>query len=351
MSPARLGTTAPATEDSLDASLSEPRAATIRALESCEGDVLVLGAGGKMGPTLTRMVRRALDATPGGTHRRVVAVLRQVREVGAAPALDGIGIDSVQCDLLDRDAVTALPDAPSVLFLAGQKFGTASAPARTWMVNAVLPALVAERYRHSRIVVFSTGNVYPLVPVASGGAREGSPLGPVGEYAASCLARERVFENAAATWDTRVAVMRLNYAIDLRYGVLTDLALAVQRGDPIALDMGHVNVIWQRDANRAAIELLAHAASPPCVVNVTGPDVLAVRTLAEELGRRLGRAPCFTGEERTDALLSDSARMRALLGPAEMPLETMLDWVCEWVRAGRRVLAKPTHFATRDGAF
>jgi len=341
---------APRSEGELDALLSEPREATVAALARASGDLVVLGAGGKMGPTLARMAARAAERAAGGTRRRVIAVSRFSSEP-AVRALREAGVETVRCDLLDRDAVRRLPDAANVVFMAGQKFGTSEAPSRTWMLNVVVPAICAERYAGARIVAFSTGNVYPLVPVTSGGAREADATGPVGEYAASCVGRERVFEHYAERDGTRVAIARLNYAMDLRYGVLTDLAVALVRGEPISLTMGHVNVIWQRDAVCAALELLPLAAVPPLVVNVTGSETLSVRELAIALGKRLGREPRFEGREANDALLSDTARLRSLLGAPEMPIETMLDWVAEWVREGRPLLGKPTHFETRDGAF
>ncbi|HEX2780371.1 MAG TPA: NAD-dependent epimerase/dehydratase family protein, partial [Gemmatimonadaceae bacterium] len=319
-------------------------------LRACPGDVVVLGAGGKMGPTLARMVARAAEAADGERRRRVIAVSRFATG-GAEQGLHEAGIETIRCDLLNHRAVERLPDAPNVIYMAGQKFGTTDAPSRTWMHNVVVPALCAERYQHARIVAFSTGNVYPLVPVSGSGARESDPVAPVGEYAASCVGRERVFEHYAATRDTRVAIVRLNYAIDLRYGVLVDLALAILDARPIPLTMGHVNVIWQGDANRAAIELLPHVTTPPLVVNVTGAEVLPVRELARELGTRLGREPRFEGKEAHDALLSDTSRMRSMLAPPETPLDAMLDRVAEWTRAGRPLLGKPTHFETRDGAF
>jgi nucleoside-diphosphate-sugar epimerase len=199
-------------------------------------------------------------------------------------------------------------------------------------------------------VAFSTGNVYPLVPVLFGATEETKP-GPVGEYAASCLGRERVFEFYSTTHRTPVAIMRLNYAIDLRYGVLVDLAQQIMARVPISVSMGYVNIIWQGDANRAALEMLPLAGSPPFVLNVTGSDTLSVRTLAMELGNRLGAQPRFSGTEASDALLSDTSRFRARLGGPQMPVETMLDWVADWVRSGRPLLAKPTHFETRDGSF
>lgn len=341
---------APVSEDALDELLSRPRAQTVDALTRCPGDIVVLGAGGKMGPTLARMAARAAEAADGGMRRRVIAVSR-FTSGAARDALASHGVETISADLLDAAAVARLPDAPNVIYMAGQKFGTTDAPSRTWMMNVVVPARCAERYANARIVAFSTGNVYALVPVSSGGAREEMEPRPVGEYAWSCLGRERVFEHFAATRSTRVAIVRLNYAIDMRYGVLTDLAVQIDQGTPIPLAMGHVNVIWQGDANRIALESLPHAAAPPFVLNVTGADTLSVRSLATELGQRLGTAPRFTGAEAPDALLSDTARMRAHFGAPEVGVDQMLDWVAEWVREGRPLLGKPTHFEARDGSF
>jgi nucleoside-diphosphate-sugar epimerase len=335
----------PSTESELDDLLSAPRAATAAALESCPGDVVILGAGGKMGPTLARMVRRAAR-----DDRRVIAVSRWSSSA-AARSLEEHGVVTIACDLLDRDAVARLPGAPNVIFMAGQKFGTTGAPALTWGMNTIVPANCAERYRDARIVAFSTGNVYPLTPVDAGGSAEGDPPAPVGEYAASCLGRERVFELYADRNGTRVSIVRLNYAIDLRYGVLVDLAVKVFRGEVIPLAMGSVNIIWQGDANRAAIECLPHASTPPFILNVTGAEQLRVRTLAEELGRRMGRTPRFTGEERPDALLSNTSRMRSLFAPPEVSVDEMLDRVAHWVTNGGALLGKPTKFEARDGQF
>jgi nucleoside-diphosphate-sugar epimerase len=333
------------TEAELDEALSTPRAETTAALAECPGDVVVLGAGGKMGPTLARMVRRA--ATDG---RRVIAVSRW-SSTAAERALNDAGVETLACDLLDRAAVARLPDAPNVIFMAGQKFGTTGAPALTWGMNTLVPANCAERYRAARIVAFSTGNVYALTPIASGGSRETDTPAPVGEYAASCLGRERVFELYAERYGTRVAIVRLNYAIDLRYGVLVDLALRVAREEEIPVAMGYVNVIWQGDANRIAIECLPHAAAPPFVVNVTGSETLSVRTLAERLGERLRRTVRFSGVEREDALLSSTARMRATFAPPEVTIDEMLDRVADWVAHDGPLLGKPTKFEARDGKF
>jgi nucleoside-diphosphate-sugar epimerase len=333
------------TEQELDDLLSTPRAETVAALEACPGDIVVLGAGGKMGPTLARMAARARrDA------RRVIAVSRW-SSAGAERALNDAGVETIRCDLLDPEAVERLPDAPNVIFMAGQKFGTTDAPAMTWAMNTVVPANCARRYRSSRIVAFSTGNVYPLTPVERGGSREDDAPAPVGEYAASCLGRERIFELYAARYDTRVAIFRLNYAIALRYGVLVDVALRVHRGEPVPVDMGHVNVIWQGDANRIALECLPLASAPPFVVNVTGAETLSVRSLAEWFGERFGRSVRFAGSERPDALLSNASRMQRTFAAPEVSLGQMREWVARWIEQGGALLGKPTKFEARDGSF
>jgi nucleoside-diphosphate-sugar epimerase len=344
------GPAAPRSEEELDALLSAPHEATIAALARTSGDIVVLGAGGKMGPTLACMAARARDHVARGARRRIIAVSRFTAD-GTEQMLHRSGVETIKCDLLDRDAVARLPDALNVVYMAGQKFGTRDAPSRTWMMNVVAPAICAERYAGARVVAFSTGNVYPLVPAAGGGARETDATGPVGEYAQSCVGRERVFEHFAATRDTNVAIVRLNYAIALRYGVLTDLALKVAYGHPVSLAMGYVNVIWQGDANRAALELLPHASNPPLAVNVTGTATLSVRELAAALGARLGREPKLEGVEAPDALLSNTDRMQELIGAPAMELDTMLDWVADWVKRERPLLGAATHFEARDGQF
>jgi nucleoside-diphosphate-sugar epimerase len=333
------------TEAELDDLLSAPRAETSAALAACPGDVIILGAGGKMGPTLARMARRAAQDA-----RRVVAVSRW-SSTAAERALNDAGVETVRCDLLDRDAVAKLPDAPNVVFMAGQKFGTTGAPAMTWGMNTVVPAICAERFKSSRITVFSTGNVYALTPVEAGGSRENDAPAPVGEYAASCLGRERVFELCSERFHTPVAIVRLNYAIDLRYGVLVDIATRVFQGEAVPVDMGYVNVIWQGDANRIAIECLARASSPPFVVNVTGDATLSVRRLAESFAARFGKKASFKGNERPDALLSNTARMRASFAPPSTSLDEMIERVADWIEHGGALLGKPTKFEARDGNF
>lgn len=303
-----------------------------------------------MGPTVTRLLVRAAADSGAGAPRRIVAVSRfSTPELETHLRADGA--ETLACDLLDRDALARVPDAPNVIFLAGQKFGTRQAPSLTWAMNVMVPTLCAERFRASRIVALSTGNVYPLTRAAAGGSREEDPPAPIGEYAMSCLGRERVFEHAAERWGTPVSLLRLNYANDLRYGVLTDLAVKVWRHEPIDLTMGHVNVIWQGDAARVTVRALGIAATPAVVLNVTGPETLAVRALAERLGTLLGREPVFAGTEAADALLSNARRMTQLVDEPLLPTDALLTMVAAWVREGRPLLGKPTRFEERGGAF
>jgi nucleoside-diphosphate-sugar epimerase len=335
----------PRSEEELEEALSRPSAALSATLARLPGDLIILGAGGKMGPSLARLARRA-DPT-----RRIVAVSRWSSH-DAEHALQTVGVETIRADLRDPQALTALPNAPNIVFMAGQKFGTSGNPSTTWAMNAGVPAFVAERYAGARVVVFSTGNVYPLTPAVRGGSVEADEPAPVGEYAFSCLARERLFGAAAARHGTLVSIVRLNYAHDLRYGVLTDLAVRVASRQPVDLAMGYVNVIWQGDANAYALAALAHATAPePYVVNVAGPDVLRVADLAAALGARMGVEPIFTGSEAPDALLSRSTRMRELLDEPLLPLDTLLDWVADWVSRGGPLLNKPTGFEQRDGRF
>jgi nucleoside-diphosphate-sugar epimerase len=294
------------------------------------------------------MVQRA--ATALGDGRRVFAVSRWSNAAQAA-RLDALGVQRLTADLLADGAVDALPIVPNVFYLAGQKFGTRDAPAQTWMTNTVLPARVVDRLREARFVAFSTGNVYPLTPRQGSGSREDDALAPIGEYAASCVGRERVFEDAAQRWGTRSVLIRLNYAVDLRYGVLVDLAQRLLAGTPIELAMGAVNCIWQGDANAIAVRALAHAAAPPLALNVTGGEQLSVREVALTLGRLLGCTPRFAGEEGTDALLSDTARAQALFGRPSVDGATLIAWVADWLGRGGATLGKATHFERRDGAF
>jgi nucleoside-diphosphate-sugar epimerase len=335
-------------ETAMDELLSRPTRPLVEALGALEGDLLILGAGGKMGPSLARLAQRA--TREAGVSRRIVAVSR-FSDRALRDWLQRAGVETVAADLLEPDQLAGLPEAPNVVLMAGQKFGTAGDAPRTWAVNALLPGLVATRFRRSRIVAFSTGNVYPLWPADSDGPTETDPPLPVGEYAQSALARERILEFGSRRHATPMAILRLNYAIEPRYGVLRDLADRVQAGRPVDLSMGKVNLIWQRDANAIALRALAHCRVPPLVLNVTGRPAHSVRWLAEELGRRLERVPVFAGTEGDTALLSDAREMEARFGPPEVSIATMLDQVAAWVRQGGRSLGKPTHFEERSGRF
>jgi dTDP-4-dehydrorhamnose reductase len=335
-------------EAQLEELLSRPSPADVAFARTLAGDVLVLGAGGKMGPSLARRVRRACGAA--GVERRVIAASR-FSEPGVADALERDRIEAVACDLLDPVSLERLPEAGDVLYLAGRKFGSASRPDLTWAHNTVVPTQVARRFASSRIVVFSTGNVYPLVDASSTGSVETDPPGPVGEYAQSCLGRERVFEYFSLEQGTRCLLFRLNYATDLRYGVLSDVARKVWAGQPVDLTVPRVNAIWQGDANSYAFRALGLADSPAAVLNVTGSGSIAVRDAAELFARRLGREARFAGEEGPAALLSDASRCRARLGEPEVPLGRLLEWTAAWVEAGGRDLGKPTKFERSDGRF
>jgi len=335
-------------EEALEELLSRPSVAEVAFARSLDGDVMVLGAGGKMGPSLARRVRRALDSA--GSSGRVLAVAR-FSSPALASELQRDGIEPLACDLLDPAQVAQLPSARNVLYLAGRKFGSADRPDLTWAQNVVVPGLVAPRFADSRIVVFSTGNVYPLVSPGDRGCTEEDPLGSVGEYAQTCVGRERVFEHASHERGTPCLFLRLFYAVDLRYGTLVDLARNVHAGRPVDLRAAHVNAIWQGDANSYAFRALDLCGAPPRPLVVTGPEVVTVRAAAEEFGRRFGRPPLFTSSPSGPALLGDPGRCLSLLGPPEVDLERLIGWVAAWVGQGGRSLGKPTHFEATDGRF
>lgn len=333
----------------LDERLSRPTPGVLQTLTRVSGDVMVLGAGGKIGPTLARMVRRACDEL-GQTSRRVMAVSRFSSQAAAA-SMQQWGIQTIACDLTQYRAVQELPDAPNLLFLAGQKFGTSEAPGRTWIANTLVPALVAERFADSRITALSTGCVYPLVPVSGPGSGEDDVLDPPGEYANSCLGRERIFQYYSAANKTPVILVRLCYAIDLRYGVLLDLAQKVFQQQPVDLNMGWTHVIWQGDASARVVQCLEHVAVPAQVINLTGPERLSVRSLAARLGELLERVPVFAGQEGSTAWVWNAARSCDWFGPPAVSVEEMLQATAAWVLQGGETLHRPTHFEVRDGRF
>jgi nucleoside-diphosphate-sugar epimerase len=336
MIPAALTTVA-----DLESELSRPSDADVACLRRLDGDILILGAAGKMGPSLARLCRRAADAAD--RPRRIIAVSRHQQ---SEP-----GIEAIPADLLDREQVSRLPGCPNVLYLAGRKFGSTGNPELTWAMNTVVPANVAERFRNSRIVVFSTGNVYPLRAPAGGGSRESDAPDPVGEYAQSCLGRERIFDYYSRRNETWCLFFRLNYAVDLRYGVLVDIARKVHAGVPVPLSVPAFNVIWQRDANSYALRSLEYCETPPAILNVTGPETLSVRSVAAWFADRFGRQCVFEGEEGQAALLSDASACQALLGHPHVTAEDLMEMVAVWIEAGGPSLDKPTHFEVSDGRF
>jgi nucleoside-diphosphate-sugar epimerase len=336
------------TEDTLDDLLTAPSQRLVRDMERVEGDILILGAGGKMGPSLALLAKKAVALS--SCEKRIITVSRFTDPI-AARLMEQNGIEAIPADLLEDGALDALPDAPNVIFMAGRKFGTDGQEALTWAMNAWLPALVAKRYRRSRIVVFSSGNIYPMVPVHSGGATEETAPGPVGEYGMSCLGRERMFEYGSIAYGTPVLLYRLNYAVDLRYGVLHDIASNILAGIPIQAATPSFNCIWQGDANEMALRSLLLARSPANRMNITGPETVSTRQAARVLGKHLGVEPVFAGEGQELAYLSNAAKAMEAFGYPSVSMETMLRWQAEWILQGGRALGKPTHFEERKGTF
>ncbi|WP_212003552.1 NAD(P)-dependent oxidoreductase [Chitinophaga sp. HK235] len=328
--------------------LLQPSAALVAEMAALEGDILILGVGGKIGPSLAKLAKQAIDKS--GVPRKVIGVSR-LTEPGLKEQLEQDGIETIAADLMNEEDLAALPDVKNVLYLAGTKFGTTGKEAFTWAMNAYLPGRVAEKYRNSRIVVYSTGNVYPLTPVLAGGAAESMAPAPVGEYGQSCLGRERVFQHFSGKYNTPLLIYRLNYANDLQYGVLLEIAKSVRDGKPIDLRMGHVNVIWQGDANEMALRSFTHCAVPAKLLNITGPETAPVRWIAGEFGRIFGKAPVFLHEEETTALLSNAAESFRLFGYPKVSLKEMIGLTAAWMEQGGRTISKATHFQEREGQF
>ncbi len=328
--------------------LSTPDPHVIDTMRHLEGDLIFLGVGGKMGPTIVRMAKRAIDAA--GVDKRIVGVSR-FSSPGLREQLESEGIDTITGDLLDRDFLNQLPEIENVIFMAGRKFGSTGEEWYTWAMNVYVPGMVAERFFRSRLVVFSTGNVYPLTSIESGGSRETDRPEPVGEYAQSCLGRERMFQHFSMRFKSPAVFIRLNYAIELRYGVLVDVAQKVFDNQPISLKMGYANVIWQGDANAQILRSLNHVETPPRIINITGPDIISIRWLAQKFGEEFGKEPILTDQESETALLSNTDQAAKLFGKPTISLEQMIEWISQWIAAEHPTLNKPTHYEIRDGKF
>jgi len=325
-----------------------PSDVLISEMARIDGDIMILGAGGKMGPPLTLLARQAADAA--GVKKKIIAVAR-FSEPGLQGQLEAQGINTIAADLLDDKQLQQLPEAKNILYLAGTKFGTTGKEFFTWAMNSYLPGRVAEKFKKSRIVVFSTGNVYPLKQVDSGGASESDAPEPIGEYAQSCLGRERVFQYFSTQNNTPTLIYRLNYAIDVTYGVLLDIATAVKERKPVDLRMGYVNVIWQGEANEFALRCLTHCSVPPKILNVTGPETASVRQIALAFGKLFGTEPVFKNQEEKTALLSNASECYRLFGPRKTTIDQMIEVIGKWIQSGGKVLEKPTHFQEREGKF
>jgi nucleoside-diphosphate-sugar epimerase len=328
----------------LDDLLCRPSRALIDELNKVDGDIMVLGVGGKMGPTLAGLAKAALP------DRRVIGVAR-FSEAGVREWLQARGIETINCDLLDEAAIRRLPQVPNIIFMAGRKFGAEGNLALTWAMNSHVPALVAQAFPTSRIVAFSTGCVYPFAPVNGKGSDEGMPPDPPGEYAQSCVGRERMFEYFSRQFKTPGRLFRLNYAIDMRYGVLHDIATKVFKGTPIDIRLGHVNIIWQGDASAQALRCLAHCDTPTSPINVSGHEILAVRDLAAQFGKLLGKTPVITGKEEPTAWLTNTSQAVKLFGLPIVDTAQLIAWTADWVARSMPSLGKPTKYEVRDGRY
>lgn len=332
----------------LEQELLRPSDRLIADIYKIEGDIMLLGVGGKMGPSMAKLAKLAIDQA--GIKKRIIGVSR-FSDASAREELEAAGIETISADLLNEDDLAGLPDVPNIIYLAGTKFGTTGKEAFTWAMNAYLPGRVAERFKNSNIVAFSTGNVYPFTPVTSGGLSEDHPVAPVGEYGQSCLGRERIFQHFSEKNNTPVLIYRLNYAIDLRYGVLLEIAKAVNEGRAIDLTTGNVNVIWQGDANEIAIRALLHCSTPAKLLNVTGPETLSVKWLAEQFGLMMNKQPIFEHEVQPTALLNNASEAHKLFGYPRVTIREMLEMTVSWLQGGGKISNKPTHFQERKGQF
>ena len=336
------------TEDQLEAILSEPTPELAADLKKLNGDIMILGVGGKIGPSLGQMASHAMKEA--GLKKKVYGV-DYVFSKENRQRLEKAGVKLIECNLLDRDAVAKLPDIENIVFMAGKKFGSTGAEHDTWAMNVFMPGIVSDRFRKSRFSVFSSGNIYGLSPIGTGGGTEATPINPMGDYAQSVVGRERMFEYASHHYGTKVLQFRLCYAIDLRYGVLLDVAEKVNAGKPVDVTMGYYNCIWQGDVNAQALRSLLLAEAPPRILNITGPETVSVRYVATRFGALLGKKPIIEGQEAPNAILANAASANAAFGYPKVALEQMMQWIAHWVKIGGPTLNKPTHYETRDGKF
>ena len=332
----------------LEVRLSDPSPGVVEAMAKLKGDLLILGAGGKVGPTLAQMAAKAVAAS--GVKRKVYGV-SAVFDKGVRKNLESLGIETIKTDLMKDGALDELPDAPNLVYMCGQKFGSTGAEWFTWGINVLLAGISARRYRDARIVAFSSGNIYPFEPIGTGGATEATPTSPIGEYAMSCLGRERMFDYAVQAYGTKVLHYRLNYAAELRYGIVYDVGSKVWAGQPIDVTMGNVNVIWQGYANAVALQSLALAEAPARILNVAGPEIVSVRWMAQRFAELMGKSAKVVGEEAPNALLNNASQCHKLFGYPDVPVDTLVEWVAYWLMTGGASLGKPTHYETRDGKF
>jgi nucleoside-diphosphate-sugar epimerase len=344
----RIDITTPDSVEQLDDQLSTPNEFAVQAMRDLEGDLIILGVGGKMGPTLARMARRASDQA--GVNRRVIGVSR-FSSPAARQQLEAWGIETIACDLLDQAALQKLPDAPNVVCMTGLKFGASDNPPLTWAMNCYLPALVSQRFRHSRMAAFSSGNVYGMVPADSGGSIETDSPHPIGEYAMTVLGRERIFEYFSRELNVSTALLRLNYATELRYGVLVDLAQQVFAEQPIDVSMGYVNVLWQSEANAMALASLLHTATPARIFNVAGSEILRISDVCQQFAKLMDKPLKLVGDESPCALLNNASASYTDLGHPTITSDQMIRWTADWVARGGDSLGKPTHFESQDGRF
>ncbi len=336
------------TEQKLNELLTTPSDLLVEDIAKIKGDIMILGAGGKMGPTLCVLAKNA--AKKAGVDKRIIAVSRFSDEIAKKYLTDN-GVEIISCDLMNNDELCSLPDVENIIFMAGRKFGTDGSEAVTWAMNSSLPAYVTQRFKNSNFVVFSSGNIYPIVPLSSGGCSEEDKTAPIGEYAMSCLARERAFEYASTQYGAKVFIYRLNFAVDLRYGVLYDVARKILDGTPISLSTPCYNFIWQGSANEIAIRGLLHAQSPALKMNVTGPETVSVKYVANRLSKLLGKEPVFENEEGNNAYLNNSMKAMSIFGYPAVSADTLIEWQAQYILDGARTLDKPTHFEERKGSY